>query len=236
MNFISILTKNNNSNYAKDLRSYLSDYYKTKIISDEETYSDQYSIKKEFYGLAKFTYCGPMPKITCSWDKSFLSVYENNLKYDYFYFIEDDVYCENLEIFQSLIKTLDKFDEDLVSAYIRNKNEAEDWPMWEFLQMETKLFDEKKLCKSINPFCRISLRLIEKILEFKFKYRNFIFHELLFASLCKENNFSFLDLLENEKTNKYFGIYQVARFLDTIQENKIYHPVKKIKNQIKFFN
>lgn len=122
-NFISILTKNNKSNYVKNLRSHLSDYYETKIISDEETYSDQYSIKKEFYGLAKFTYCGPMPKITCSWDKSFLSIYENNLKYDYFYFIEDDVYCENLKIFKNLIKTLNKFDEDLVSSYVRNKNE-----------------------------------------------------------------------------------------------------------------
>ena len=235
MNHISILTKNN-SNYAKDLCLYLSKYNKTIIINDEKSCSDKYSIDKEFYGLAKFTAIGIMPKLTCSWDKAFLNIYENNLKCNYFYFIEDDVYCKNLEIFKNLIKTLNKFDEDLVSAYVRNKNEAEDWPMWELLQIESKVFEEKHLCKSINPFCRISKRLIDKILEFKFKYRNFIFHELLFTSLCKENNFSFLDLIENEKTKKYFGIYQVDRFLDTIQENKINHPVKRHRNQIKFFN
>ena len=234
MNFINILAKNNSS-YTENLNLYLSNYYETKIIIDEETYSDQYSIKKEFYGLAKFTYDGPMPKITCSWDKSFLHIYENNLNYDYFYFIEDDVYCENLEIFIDLIKTLGEFKEDFVSAYIGNKSKSEDWPMWEFLKIESKIFDEKYLYKSINPFCRISKRLVYKILEFKLKYRNFIFHEILFPSLCKENNFSFLDLVENKETKNYFGIYQVARFLNATQRNKICHPIK-IKEIKKYFN
>lgn len=248
-NFISILSRRNISEYTKKVYLYLSKYFDIEIIRDEDSYSDEYSIKKNFFDLATHGLVGKTKKITSSWDKSFLNIYEKKLNnaYEYFYFIEDDVYCKNINLFKKIINLLAKSNADFVTSYVEDRWESWDW-MWPSLSYEMDFFKEKNLGKSINPFCRLSSKMINKILEFNNNNKKFIFHEILFYSICLENNLKYEDLIKSPKYKTLFGTWMPGirgckwklendifyltkpnedEYYALVPKNeKIYHPVK----------
>jgi hypothetical protein len=224
MNHISVLSRDIPSNYCIELFDALIESDKV-LIKDNLSYSKQICIDNHCHGMTE-TIKGP-----CSWDKAFLDIFLNNkIKYEYFYFIEDDVFSKDPSIFNQLISKLNNISVDLVSKNIVSKEKDSRWCFWPKYQ-KTKFFNEFNLARSFNPFCRLSKRLILKILEFQIKHNTFLFHEVLFATLCKENDFTFLDFSDPNNTDifNFFGtfIYRPVINKISIQDTKIYHPVKR---------
>ena len=51
-------------------------------------------------------------------------------------------------------------------------------------------FQTELTLRTFNPLCRLSNRLVQKILDFQEQHNTFVFHEILFPSLAIKNNYS----------------------------------------------
>lgn len=217
----------NESDYSKNFFSFFDNKLNiTNIIDYDNNYTayDKILTDKGFYGLCRAHYI----KGISSWDKAFYSIEEKIEKRDFYYFIEDDVYSEDLQTFFDLFLTLEKYQQDLISTEIYSKEENPSWCHWD-MQKESGLQSQMR---SFNVFCRISRRLIESILQLRNIKNKFPYHEILFSSLAKEKEYSYLDYMKNENISKYFG--KICFRCDISQEEKmsgkIYHPVKPLYN------
>jgi hypothetical protein len=88
--------------------------------------------------------------------------------------------------------------------------------------------------KSFNTISRISSKLIQRIIDYQKKYQKFSFHEILFMSLCVENNYSFIDYEKQDDLKQFIDINTIIPALSDTQikyDNKLYHPYKKILGQ-----
>jgi len=214
MNHSFILSRRNNS-YIQSLSANICN---TTIINDCD-YTDQSCIDS---GFNKLTHTVKSP---CAWDKAFLYIYTNwdKLKdVDYFYFIEDDVYTSDPQTFVDLISEASDLNYDLLSHWITSKPDFIKWPHWK--QSPSHI---KNPFRSFNPFCRISNRLMVKILDERKEYNRFWYNEIMFISLAKQSNFKVCNW-NNTSLSKYFGKFQYRPVISlaNIHDNKIYHPVK----------
>jgi len=213
------------NNYAKILSQKNIHY---KIICDLcSIQNDSYLLSNGFYNLTR----SPYIKKPSAWDKSFYTISESDLltKYDYFYFIEDDVYSENYEALISFISDAQNtFTVDFITKKIRPKSHHPNWKHWN----EDYIDEFKFPSQSFNPLCRLSHNLITKIIEYKNKYNQFNFHEILFASLCLEHNLSYINYIENNILNKYIGNFRYNPIMveSDISDHLIHHPVKDSKS------
>lgn len=181
-----------------------------------------------FIGLTR----SPYIKQPSAWDKAFYFIVNNNLitLYDYFFFIEDDVYSNEYEyIIQFITKINENFDHDFITTRIKPKSHYPTWKHWK----EEYVNQLKLPSQSFNPLCRLSSKLVKKIIEYKNNYQKFYFHEILIASLCLEYNFSHMSYMENEDLKKYIGHIRYNPILEIkeIQDDLIYHPVKPSKDE-----
>lgn len=173
----------------------------------------------------------PYIKKPSAWDKAFYTIHNENMieKYKYFFFIEDDVYSKQYEsIIQFILDAQRVFNVDFITKKIRPKSHHPSWQHWK----EDYIFYLKYPSQSFNPFCRLSSSLITKIFEYQKKYQQFNFHEILFASLCLENNMTYINYIESSILNKYIGNFKYNPILldEEITDNRIYHPVKNSKS------
>lgn len=192
------------------------------IIYDTD-YSDDLLKQKGFIGLT-----GGI-KQPSAWDKSFyfISQITDVTNYSYFYFIEDDVFSKKIHNIKLLAYYLDSNynSYDLIAHYIQNKSESTNWPWWDKIDVNLK-----NQYRSFNPFCRLSKKLVNSILDYRNNNNCFIFHEILFASLCGDHQYSTVSLDSNKEYNKFIGSIKARPILDKIfiDDEKIYHPVKPI--------
>lgn len=214
-NYTFILSKSPNS-YAKNLNENIDN---STIIYDS-LISDQ-DLKKNNYCCLTETI-----KKNSAWDKAFYTLI-NNQEYllnnhDYFYFIEDDVYCRTVETFHQLYTLLNLIDNDLVSNDIMSKKDSSHWHWWHKYKSHNM--------RSFNPLCRLSKLLISHILKYFIENKKFIFHEVLFVSVAIKNNLNILDFRNITQYNDIFGIFTHRPTINikNIKDNKIYHPVKPI--------
>jgi len=170
-------------------------------------------------------------KIT-AWEKSFYNIHINNLidKYDYFYFIEEDVYTKDTNTIFDIISYFNTFNADLISKLILFKEEQPEWPWWNIDHSYEKLFNDPH--RSFNPLCRLSKKLVSLIFEFQKHNNTFYFHEILFSSLCVDHHMIYHDYSYYPKINDYIGNiqYRPNILVKDILDSKIYHPVKHMKN------
>lgn len=216
-----ILTRDNNE-YVKLLSNNLS--IDNKIIVDSEIYPKDLE-DTNFFGLTQ--------KVNnkTAWDKSFYYIHKHNLllNYDFFYFLEDDVYCRNIKRFDLVFDILDnKYYYDLITHEINSKVNEPSWYWWNTLDLENLSKRYVSLFKSFNPFCRISSKLLEKIFEYQAANNKFNFHEILFPTLAYNNNLSMINIDKIKDVNNFFGIftYRPIISMSNIKDDKIYHPVK----------
>lgn len=218
--FALILTREHND-YTKKLYEELD--IDSVVISDSD-YQDSDMMSLGFYDMTR------MVKRPSAWDKAFyyLAVYDIVHKYDYFYFIEDDVYCKDLNRFNELISFLDtKFGSDLITYEILSKEKSEDWMWWGYAKrFLADYFTNHN--KSFNPLCRLSSKLIEEILYFRVDKNQFFFHEVLFPTLCADRGLIFDDFRDLPEIEKFIGTIQYRPLMDseTITDDRIHHPVK----------
>ena len=99
-----------------------------------------------------------------------------------------------------------------------------------------RYFKDTDLEACINQIVRLSNRIVNKILDFRKKHNKFIFHEILFASLRKINNFT-----KMQYKNKLVISYSLQKSIDMkLKPNPelkdkliILHPYKKWYDTIK---
>lgn len=222
-NLISLLCRKK-TNYYNDLKNTLNIFYDTIIIEDNNKDFED-CVKKNFINLVT------IKEDPSAWELAFFNIFNNKLydKYDYFYFIEDDVYSKNIETFKIFIKKLENIEHDLVSSYITKKSEMINWYYWE--KQNTSMFNEEDLFFSFNPICRISKNLIGEILKFQSNNNQFIFHEILFSSICKKNKLNMMSLTDDPEIKSLIGniIYRPIINKNSILDNRIYHPVKNLE-------
>lgn len=213
--------------YTKNVCTFLNTSgFDSVIITDDK---NRYNIPDEssYCGLTKV--CENRPS---AWEYSIYNISSNNLynKYDYFFFIEDDVFSKQNNTFINLISAWNKYNYDFIAKKIRAKYQEEYWVWWKNHNNWDTFYNPYK---SFNTICRISNRLIKKIVQYQKKYQKFSFHEILFISLCIENNYSFIDYEDNQDLKRYIHINTVIPELSDeqiIYENKLYHPYKKLLN------
>ena len=198
------------------------------VVCDDCTLLEDYVIKNQgYYNLTR----SPHIKKPSAWDKAFYRINSDRLlnKYDYFFFIEDDVYSKDYDLLIKFIIESISFDEDLITKEIRPRSHHPTWKYWKEEYINKLTYPHQ----SFNPLCRISKRLIETIIEYKENNGKFEFHEILFSSLCLENNLSYINYIKNETLKKYIGniICNPIFTSDDISDNLIYHPVKKTKKE-----
>jgi hypothetical protein len=178
-----------------------------------------------------------MIKQPSSWDKAFYHLYQNsNLlkKYNYFYFIEDDVYTKDINTLYNSFITLNQPSYDFIGLKINKRQNTKNWCWWTREKDVNIYFKNPHM--SFNPLCRLSSRLINKILEFRNSYNKFYFHEIMFSSLCVENDFTMTNL--NSLIDSYLGKFDSRPIIniDTIKDTKIYHPVKPVYKKKYFYH
>lgn len=222
--FISILS-GKGCRYSIELNEYLNhNKYASELIIDNISMKN-ILLNNNYYGLTKI-----FPDIPTAWEFSISNIVSKKLyeKYDYFFFIEDDVYSKKYSTFIDCISSWNMCQHDFIGKKIRSKNEEPEWIWWKE-KTNWNTFDNPY--KSFNTISRISSRLIKKIIEYQNIYNKFIFHEILFISLCVKNDYSFIDYEDNLDLKKFIHINTVIPELSDdqiIYDNKLYHPYKKI--------
>ena len=168
---------------------------------------------------------GPHIKKPSAWDKAFYYIKDKLSFYDYVYFIEDDVYCSKLETFHQLITHDEKTACDLLTHHMCFKERSLSWPHWhvaDSLGIKNKIY-------SFNPLCRLSARLIKKVLEERDLRSRFIFQEILFAPLAVDNNYEVKQYCSKDTSSMFGRFGAVLKFTeDEINSGRIIHPIKPI--------
>ena len=183
-------------------------YYPAKIV-----------IKKGYKTMVSFKRCS-------AWDKAICFIIENN-NYQYYWLLEDDVYFNHS--FLKIIKDYTKNDVDyLYSGWFLTKKEMPKWHHW---KKGMKYFKKSEITASLNQFIRIGQNMIAKIKEFKDKNNKLLFHEILFASLCKKHK---LSLLFMNNPSIYMSANDYRKRLDTNAKIEFYKKIgKEIVHPIK---
>uniref|UniRef100_A0A6C0GZW7 Glycosyltransferase n=1 Tax=viral metagenome TaxID=1070528 RepID=A0A6C0GZW7_9ZZZZ len=215
---------------ALNIRAYImcdnKPIYSDKSLSKYILY---YSNKK----MAKLGWTGlylpkTIHKIT-AWDKGTYFAYKLNLPY--VWIIEDDVYWNNYDKIKELLEINN--DADLISyplhdSYIENPN----WYHWKHSNQDEITLDKNKWSTSFNQITRLSNRLLKRIAELAILRKRLYFHEVMFITLCKINNYKIvylsdlkLDLYINIRWDKPFTENQVKEYIEK-NKNILLHPVK----------
>jgi len=219
------LIGNNNNNLLDSLLK--QNNIDSKIIADQETLELDEKIKSDgFYNLTR----SPYIKKPSAWDKAFYYLSKNNLldSYSHFFFIEDDVYSKEYDSVVKFIVEAKNYNVDFITKQIRLNNHYSTWRYWK--EDYVKLL--KSPHQSFNPICCLSSQLVKLILNYKDQQGSFNFHEVLFASLCKEYSLTYLEYMNVEGLSKHIGkiTYRSINTKEDILDEKIYHPVKKNKD------
>jgi hypothetical protein len=229
MNLFLILSRSSNF-YTNALSSFLRkkgmdvvQIVDTARLDEIENYcvniSDEEIISKSFMSLTR-----SLEKTPNAWDKSIYYI-KDLRQYDYFYIIEDDVYCKDFSIFANVIKEMELRNEDFISKGIETEQENPLWNHWEIMHNLPVKYNVN--VKSFNPFCRISKNLLSKIIQFYNENNYLYFHESMFATICVNSGLSFLDYIKCDKLNKFFGYFDYRKYNSLkFDSDKIVHPIK----------
>lgn len=125
-------------------------------------------------------------KKTCSWD-ILLFHFSRSKGKGFHWVIEDDVYISADS--RSVLDSYDNDQSDLIIFGWRKEYIGDHrWPHWGL--NKHGYFNSTELGSTLNTIIRCSSRLIEKALEYHRTNGAFIFHEILFYSLCKKHKYS----------------------------------------------
>ncbi len=156
------------------------------------------------------------PAIT-AWSRA-LSHLERTLEDDEaVWFVEDDV-AGGREAFAHLLGITSDVDADLSAWEVRTRDEDPEWYFWSRAE---GIFVSP--CRAFQPLCRLSARLVRQVLDFRSRHGEFVFHELLFASLASAQGMRTLDW-----SRACPGVFGEFRFRPEVRPIRagISHPVK----------
>ena len=180
-------------------------------------YSDKLMKDNGFYGMHSTI------KIT-SWDKCFYHL-QNNLKYSYYWIIEDDCYLNKNSI-NDYFKKLEKNNSDaLLFGWYKSYFKQDKWMHW---NLNKNHFENIHLKASINQIIRISKKLVEKLLLFHKKNNKLLFHEILISSTISKYNLTYQIIDRSDIHNR---AVKKNSIINTIYKNNKQLALKDIKNK-----
>lgn len=162
----------------------------------------------------------PFPEIT-AWDKALYYFCVHNMNYDYIWFIEDDCFFRDPNIFERINSRFPNTD---LLVKENNLNYWRERCFWNHVYQEYGFKKNERTGFSFIQTCRLSRKLLNLILNQANIHKRLVVIETLFNSLTMRHNLSMehpseLNLLHFDK-----NINHVLH----IDDNKIYHPVKEI--------
>ena len=160
----------------------------------------------------------------CSWDKILYHFSQTNTT-GFHWIIEDDVYISMDS--RSKLDSYDNDHSDLITLGWSKEYDIEDtWPHWKHNKHGYFNYNNTELGATLNTIIRVSSRLIESALEYQRMHNSFIFHELLFYSLCKKNKYSVHKVEDERIKNHALNGSHKGFTMRRISEYTIKHPLK----------
>jgi hypothetical protein len=162
------------------------------------------------------------------WDKAFYYFCKNN-KYNYVWFIEDDVFIPNSDTLYNIdirYPSEDLLIRDMVNI-TNNQSDNQDWL--------NKIKGYKNLVNTPVYWTwvcamRCSKKLLNYVNEFSIKYNQLYFHEMMIPSIVKNNDLSYSKIseLSNIIYRKEFDDKEIVS-----NPTFLYHPIKDYDRQHK---
>jgi hypothetical protein len=162
------------------------------------------------------------------WDKA--TYYAYHSKREYVWFCEDDIYWNKASIIKSFYENNSKAE---LIAYPLAPSYYE-FPTWYHWKKVKLLTPEKKYWMStFNQLCRVSRSVLEKMYDLSLSKKRLFFHEGMFATICKMNEYNIKYLDQLMIPNLFINIrwnnpYKVEEIKKLIKENGLVllHPFK----------
>jgi hypothetical protein len=157
-------------------------------------------------------------KMVSGWDKAiyFFSFYYK--EYDYIWYIEDDIFFYNENVFQNI--DMKYPDSDLLVKQIDERDD-EKW-LWSAVINHLP----EPHYNSLVCVCRVSKQLLSCIYDYVKKYKQLIFIEMLFTSVAKANN------LKCDCPHELVPvIYRYDWNINNVNKLQLFHPVKDLNLQ-----
>jgi hypothetical protein len=161
---------------------------------------------------------GPFPKIT-AWSRAFVHLARTLEDDEAVWFVEDDV-AGNYESFAELVSKTACQNPDLAALELKTKQEDKHWPWWSYAEEH---FEEP--CRGFQPLCRLSGRLVQKVLDFRQSNGGFTFHEVLFPSLAHAAGMRCLEWTSSAAFKHLFHTFRYRPNVTAVRIG-ISHPVK----------
>lgn len=159
-------------------------------------------------------------KNPAAWEKSFYYLEQEGLKHDYYWFMEDDVFCNNFNIFIEFFNKLNSDGSDLVTSYVHDDSSR--WNYWD----DDIFYPPGKRFRSINCISRLSKELVQKVLDMRRQAKTFVFHESMFIGACKNNGMPVTDFIKDVELSKIFYNYDIYPSIGRFPNDRITHSVK----------
>lgn len=166
-----------------------------------------------------------LDNIASSRDKALYYFCKNNIKYDFIWFIEEDVFVPSITTIEDINNKYKSVDL-LCSGNEITHHKCNDWH-WEHVNKQIKL--NPPYSKSMICAIRCSKRLLKCINDYAEKYNNLFMDEVLFPTIAIHNNLSIMNpkelstILWNKEWSKI-----------DIDKNNLYHPIKSILKQYEY--
>lgn len=179
-----------------------------------------------------------------------LKFYQMNPSYDFYWFIEYDTrFSGNWKYFFTYFDHIHK---DFITSQIRRPPDEPGWHWWRLVHPSNQIPSTERLA-SFNPIYRISnkaLAYLHQSMEDGWRGHS----EVLMPSLLSGNNFTLMDFGKNDtlvpgnnhanfystclsgrrsKTNNYTVRYRPYFLIWGLRKNKLYHPVKPVREIFK---
>uniref|UniRef100_A0A6C0D328 Glycosyltransferase n=1 Tax=viral metagenome TaxID=1070528 RepID=A0A6C0D328_9ZZZZ len=162
-----------------------------------------------------------------SWDKALYIMSEIYVEYDNIWFIEDDVFIHSENTLLNIDKQEQYNNADFLSATndIIVHNDQDKWNEW--WNHWVNIYDKIDLpwSHSMVCACRVSRKLIDKIIEYKNKKKHLFFIEAMFNTISLQNGFIIKNPIELSNIH-----WRTPWNKDEIDTTKLYHPIKNIED------
>lgn len=163
-----------------------------------------------------------------------LKFYKENLGYDYYWLVEDDVrFSGEWKVF---FDSFASSTSDFLSSVIETKAENSDWYWWNCLKTGNETIAEDKLLRAFNPIYRLSCQALSCI-DAHLRKGWMGHHEVLLPTLLYNKGFLLEDFggegsfVRLENKSKFYDDTSmcIAPVLPDDRKNYLFHPVKEEK-------
>jgi hypothetical protein len=163
-----------------------------------------------------------------AWDKALYHLHKVDLKYDFAWICEDDVYFRSAPVFGSILSEYQGSEADLICRQIATQQQHPNWIHW---PVNGRFFRPEHVQRGFVPFCRLSRTLLQEISQFANRHKQLTYIEVLFASLCKARCLNAVEFDEKLRLIMYRPVrtlVEANQIFSNISEVQAIHPVKEI--------